>query len=142
MSSKQNFIKTTQRDGVTPQTLYIDAGSAGTMAEVLKDKGTKRVLILSNKATLDYRPVEAMIKKYNDSGIRTFIYQRRNIVADSRDIEGALDTYKEYDCGMCDKPRQARIFCRNRQHKVRYQAPRLCRCRQYADFCNSRVHFL
>ena len=65
MSSKQNFIKTTQRDGVTPQTLYIDAGSAGTMAEVLKEKGTKRVLILSNKATLDYRPVEAMIKKYN-----------------------------------------------------------------------------
>ena len=98
MSSKQNFIKATQRDGVTQQTLYIDAGSAGEVAEVIKEKGSKRVLILSNKATLDYRPVEAMIKKYNDTGLRTFIYQRRNIVADSRDIEGALDMYKEYNC--------------------------------------------
>jgi len=95
---KTNFIKSTDRDGVTPQTLFIDSGSAGEISALLRERGSKRLLILSNKSTLEFRTVELLLKKYNDDGFRTFSYQRRNIVADSRDIEGALLTYREYNC--------------------------------------------
>ena len=98
MSGKLTFIKSTEKDGITPQALYMGAGAAGNIAEVLKERGSKRLLILSNKNTLEYRSVENVINKYNEAGLRTFKYQRRNIVADSRDIEGALRTYKEYNC--------------------------------------------
>ncbi|MBP5260898.1 MAG: iron-containing alcohol dehydrogenase [Clostridiales bacterium] len=98
MAGTMNFIKSTDRDGVTPQTLYIDAGSAGAIAETLKERGSKRLLILSNKSTLEYRAVEDTIRQYNEAGLRTFNYQRRNIVSDSRDIDGALKTYREYNC--------------------------------------------
>lgn len=98
MSSGLTFVKSTEHDGVTPQTLYIDAGAAGSIAEVLKERGSKRILILSNKATLEYRSVEAVIKTYNNAGLRTFKYQRHNIVADVYDIESALSTYNEYNC--------------------------------------------
>jgi len=98
MSGKLTFIKSTEKDGITPQALYMGAGAAGNIAEVLKERGSKRLLILSNKNTLEYRSVENVINKYNETGLRTFKYQRRNIVADSRDIEGALRTYKEYNC--------------------------------------------
>ena len=98
MSGKLSFAKSTEKDGVTPQALYIDTGATGNIAEDLKKRGCKRLLILSNKSTFEYRSVDNVIKKYNDAGLRTFKYQRRNIVADSRDIEGALKTYKEYNC--------------------------------------------
>ena len=98
MGGKKNFVKSIKKDGVTPQTLYIDSGSAGRIGEVLKERGSKRLLILSNKSTLEYRSVEAVIKEYNEAGLRTFSYMRRNIVPDSRDIDGALQTYREYNC--------------------------------------------
>ncbi|SCW64433.1 Alcohol dehydrogenase, class IV [Ruminococcaceae bacterium YRB3002] len=98
MSGKLNFVKSTLKDGVTPQTLYIDKGAAGAIAGDLKERGSKRVLFISNKTIFDYRSVENVINKYNEAGLRTFKYQRRNIVADTRDIDAALSTYKEYNC--------------------------------------------
>ena len=98
MSGRLTFIKSTERDGITPQTLYIEEGAAGDIADVLKERGSKRVLILSNKNTFEYRAVDRIIDRYNEAGLRTFKYQRRIDVADSRDIEGGLATYKEYNC--------------------------------------------
>ena len=98
MSGRLTFIKSTEKDGITPQTLYIGTGAAADMAGILKERGSKRLLILSNKNTLEYRSVDRLLTHYNEEGLRTFKYQRRNIVADSRDIEGALGTYKEFNC--------------------------------------------
>ena len=98
MSRDLTFIKSTDKDGITPQALYMGAGSAGDIADVLKERGSRRLLIISNKNTFEYRSVENVISKYNDAGLRTFKYQRRSNVADNRDIEGALGTYKEYNC--------------------------------------------
>ena len=95
---KMNFVKSTDRDGVTPQTLFVDSGSAAAICDLLRERGSKRLLILSNKQNLEYRTVGTLLKKYNEAGFRTFNYQRRNITADSRDIEGALLTYREYNC--------------------------------------------
>ena len=95
---RDTIEKAFKKEGSTPQSLYIDAGAAFRIIDELRQRNTKRILIVSSFNLLKRTNIAELIRFYEEQKFRIFVYQRNNSYADSADINDGLAMFLEFNC--------------------------------------------
>lgn len=98
MARNKRFVKYAKHSNVDSQSLYIDEDARLRLVDELKERGSRRILVVCDNSIRRLHPFDELIDVLNSEGFRTFVYcQPGNILMD-RDIEGGLKIYGEYNC--------------------------------------------
>lgn len=98
MATNKQFVRYLSKDEDDNQSIYIGCASAYDVVPELKERGTKRILIMCDSNTRRQREFEILVGRYKESGFRVFVYCRIDTDTTNRDVEGGLKIYKEFNC--------------------------------------------
>lgn len=96
--SKRSFIRYVRKVDTDPQTVFFEDSVVTGIVPELKERGTRRILVICALNTRKFRYFEDMVDSFIEQGFRVFAYKRNDEVLSDKDIEGALKIYKEYNC--------------------------------------------
>ncbi|MCR5616669.1 MAG: iron-containing alcohol dehydrogenase [Clostridiales bacterium] len=98
MAGSKKIVKYAIQTDIGTQSLFLEEDSRLRLVNELKNRGTRRILVICNNPIRKLRPFDELIDHLNNEGFRTFIFcQTENLLMD-RDIEGGLKIYGEYNC--------------------------------------------
>lgn len=80
------------------QQLFLDEGCSKDIGDELRKIGTKRILVICPEDKLKYKSITSIIDKFKSDGFRVFVYSRIDTCETKRNILGAANMYREFNC--------------------------------------------
>ena len=98
MAKQNKFVKYARTSDVDTQSFYIEDDARLHLADELKSKGTRRILVVCNDMIRKLRPFDEFANSLADAGFRLFVYSEQGEMLNDTDIEAGLKIYHEYNC--------------------------------------------
>ena len=98
MAKSKRFVKYAKQSNVDSQSFYIDEDARFRLVDELKNRGSRRILVVCSASIRRLNPFDELIDILNSEGFRTFVYCQPGSILMDRDIEGGLKIYGEYNC--------------------------------------------
>ena len=98
MVGKKRFTKYANQSNVDSQSLFVDDDSRLLLVDELKNRGSRRILVICDNMIRRLHPFDELMDRLNSEGFRTFIFCQTEDILLDRDIEGGLKVYGEYNC--------------------------------------------
>ena len=99
MAKKGSYIEYSSKAVFEPQQIFSGSGASKELPSDLKEKGTRRVLIICSKAVLRYKAYEELTSGLASEDIRFFIYEKEDTLLKQSEAEACAKMFKEYNCG-------------------------------------------
>lgn len=98
MAKKGSYIEYSSKAVFEPQQIFSGSGASRELPSDLKEKGTRRVLIICSKAVLRYKSYEDLTSGLTTEGIRFFVYEKEDLLLKQSEAEACAKMFKEYNC--------------------------------------------
>lgn len=98
MAKKGSYIEYSSKAVFEPQQIFSGSGASRELPSDLKEKGTRRVLIICSKAVLRYKSYEDLTSDLTTEGIRFFVYEKEDLLLKQSEAEVCAKMFKEYNC--------------------------------------------
>ena len=98
MAKKGSYIEYSSKAVFEPQQIFSGSGASRELPSDLKEKGTRRVLIICSKAVLRYKSYEDLTSGLTSEGIRFFVFEKEDMLLKQSEAEACAKMFKEYNC--------------------------------------------
>ena len=127
MTSSKALLRYAKKMNDQRQELMADEGAFANLAQVLLDRGVRRIFLISGKQTQKLKLYDSFVEKLQSAGARCFVWAKADKLTDGPGIEACATECATYNCevivafgggAVIDIAKMVSIWLRNPEYSL------------------------